>query len=469
MRILLVLITVVLAGCASHLQTLDWYQPAGSEFIGPVAETDSGKTGYSLLDRQLLSTTSDACKLAGSSIDPSDMDDSAKNVQARWIRLNCRFWQSRPRALAVFLDGTGNTKKDQTNVWRLYTLAYARALQGDPVVPYYDRGVGTNFQRFTGSVFGNGLEENVRQAYRFLIAAYRPGDKIYLFGFSRGAFTARTLNGLVEYAGLPVFNEARGPVDAELLKREYGRLFEQTTGLFRQYTELDKGEANFSGRLAQKLKLYEQAQGMEVNRVIVEAIGVFDTVPAFGFWRNDDPDDHRLELYARRGYHAMAIDEQRNDFRLVRFGIPRARNQTLKEVWFAGAHADVGGGYYPILARRQPAPMPCGSAIGLEGVALHWMLKQFADDRLFAMDNLPAGDSRGKLHDELFDGSFSAIYSAAGIYRRQPNEKDFVHRSAIDRYEAGELPCRNVHREPDGIYRPVNLGETPAFNFRIEG
>lgn len=75
---------------------------------------------------------------------------------------------------------------------------------------------------------------------------------------------------------------------------------------------------------------------------MVKVIGVFDTVPAVGTNLKEEPDEHRLELYAERGYHAMSLDEQRASFRLLRFGLQQSKSQVLEEVWFAGVHADVG-------------------------------------------------------------------------------------------------------------------------------
>jgi len=110
-----------------------------------------------------------------------------------------------PKKIAIFTDGTANTKDDQTNVYRLYELTTQQARTTPGVVTYYDRGVGNFGTKLSGGAVGLGLSRNVRQAYRCLADHYRPGDQIYLFGFSRGAYTARVLGGLIHFMGVLEF------------------------------------------------------------------------------------------------------------------------------------------------------------------------------------------------------------------------------------------------------------------------
>src|SRR5437867_5462888 len=111
--------------------------------------------------------------------------------------------QGTRKRLAVFLDGTWNKPESNTNVWRLYLMLADRGEDGVPQKQYYDAGVGTYwFDRISGGWFGYGLSENIRSAYRWLIEHYNPGDEIFIFGFSRGAFTARSLTGVIARCGL---------------------------------------------------------------------------------------------------------------------------------------------------------------------------------------------------------------------------------------------------------------------------
>lgn len=102
------------------------------------------------------------------------------------------------KRLALFLDGTWNAVGDNTNVWRLKSLCSETSADGLPHVTYYDVGV----NGFLGGTFGKGLSENVAEAYKWLMDQYNPEDEIFIFGFSRGAYTARSLAGFIAKYGL---------------------------------------------------------------------------------------------------------------------------------------------------------------------------------------------------------------------------------------------------------------------------
>jgi uncharacterized protein (DUF2235 family) len=107
------------------------------------------------------------------------------------------------KRIAVFLDGTWNTVNDNTNVWRLKSLLAPIAADGLQQVSYYHKGVGTTFgSRWVGGMFGRGLNDEIIRAYEWLIDNYNLGDELFIFGFSRGAYTARSLSGLISKCGL---------------------------------------------------------------------------------------------------------------------------------------------------------------------------------------------------------------------------------------------------------------------------
>ena len=107
------------------------------------------------------------------------------------------------KRIAVFLDGTWNTVNDNTNVWRLKSLLAGTGAGGLPQISYYHKGVGTTFgSRLRGGMFGYGLNDEIIRAYEWLIDNYNPGDELFIFGFSRGAYTARSLSGLISKCGL---------------------------------------------------------------------------------------------------------------------------------------------------------------------------------------------------------------------------------------------------------------------------
>lgn len=458
------LMSSLLAGCAAN--------PRGPEPT-PNADTSRGQT---LQLAKEPDQGGPSCIPDGQvDLRNTDPDDSYEQVTARWKQLACRYKATQGRKLLVFLDGTANNKQSSTNIWRLYDLALKAADHGQPVIPYYDRGVGNDKRsQVTGNLFGSGVSLNVRQAYRFLAQAYRPGDQIYLFGFSRGAFTARSLNGFIEFAGL---------LDAEALGADWGdrmpaftgltRLHREANHLYEIYFSRDTGSARFEPTLRKHLQDYEKQHGLPVRPVTVEAIGVFDTVPAAGLLRDEEPDDHRIGLYARRGYHAMSLDEQRDDFRLQRFFAPLRDGQRLQEVWFAGVHADVGGGYgAPALSGcpLDPNLPKAQQPIGLEATPLRWMLGNFTADRIFADAPWPQKCLDGRLHDEFLDsvGLRQRVFRLAGLNRRHPVVGDTVDGSVLCRMQITLAEgVRHCEREPEGHYRPANLGDDPRRLFKV--
>ncbi len=141
----------------------------------------------------------------------------------------------------VFIDGTGQTGEDinkATNIWKLYRRAVTNA-QTQPIIPFYHEGIGTSWWNYIrGQTTGNGIDRHIRKAYQFLVETYQPGDKIFIFGFSRGAYTARALNGMIEFVGL-------------LDKRSVGKLNTDKiiNKLFDFYHQTNDGIPEFEKRL----------------------------------------------------------------------------------------------------------------------------------------------------------------------------------------------------------------------------
>lgn len=241
--------------------------------------------------------------------------------------------------LIVCCDGTWNLadQPSKTNVTKVALAVRPRA-DGVEQRVYYGRGVGTRrWERMRGGAFGMGLSRNVMDAYRFLVEAYEPGDQLYLFGFSRGAFTARSLAGLVRNSGI--------------LRREDAHRIKEAWALYRDRAEKPNGTA---------AALFRRAYAHETE---IRFIGVWDTVGTLGIpvprprWlkpvvalvnRRWAFHDTELSSWVKAACHALAIDEQRTPFIPTlwhqKSGAAEA-GQELKQVWFAGVHSDVGGGY----------------------------------------------------------------------------------------------------------------------------
>jgi uncharacterized protein (DUF2235 family) len=234
-----------------------------------------------------------------------------------------------PKQIVICCDGTGNEFGDQnSNVIKLYqTLA-----RDQNQIAYYHPGVGTMGSRnaltgfgkwwtkVVGLAFGYGISDNVADAYLFLMRRYQPGDQVYVFGFSRGAYTARAFCGMLHIVGLlSEDNEALIPYAIRMLKGN----------------KIDfKVAADFKKTFSRECKPH--------------FVGVWDTVSSVGWVYNavkfpfttatKNPD-----LSVVR--HAISIDEHRAFFRQNLFGAPHDPSQDVQEVWFAGVHSDVGGSY----------------------------------------------------------------------------------------------------------------------------
>lgn len=286
------------------------------------------------------------------------------------VKVRNRTLAMRPggKRIALFLDGTWNTVRDNTNVWRLRALCAEKSADGARQIVYYDQGVGTrSSEKLRGGMFGYGLDSNVIAAYRWLIENYSPGDDVFVFGFSRGAFTARSLTGLIAKCGLlqpgaPLSVEQvfRRYIDSKILRPIYQLQFEQ-----RELRRRLKwgGSATDEPRIF-PLSREEQWLLTYSQRISIEFTGVFDTVGSLGvpfgnFWFSSKRFQFhhtRLSNLYRRTFQALAIDEHRRHFPPAiwtkftpqqigaQARIPRFQ-PLVEQRWFMGAHANVGGGY----------------------------------------------------------------------------------------------------------------------------
>jgi hypothetical protein len=241
--------------------------------------------------------------------------------------------------LALFLDGTWNAADSPnplTNVVRLRDLVDPLWTDGTTIEKqriYYDEGVGTagHLDRLIGGATGAGLDDNVRQAYRFLSQFYEPGCEIYIFGFSRGAFAARSLAGYVGAAGL-LTRENCSP-DLERRTWEYYR-----TPPKERYPSEQQSLSRFTHQ-----------------NVRIACLGVFDTVGALGIpgklfetWNRSRYAFHdtKLSSIVDHALHAVAVDEKRGPFGASLWAFPDHKNFTsVEQVWFPGVHSNIGGGY----------------------------------------------------------------------------------------------------------------------------
>ena len=291
------------------------------------------------------------------------------------------------KRLVVCCDGTWATPEMEspTNVVRLARAVLPRDANDRLQVVYYDEGVGTHgpIDKFVGGAMGAGLDFNVRQAYRFLASNYEEDDEIYLFGFSRGAYTVRSLAGMIGLAGM------------------LGR--HQLTSVHEAY-ELYRDEKDPAGPGATK---FRECYRTKVPRLTL--LGCWDTVGAMGIpdklpgirldalfnkryrWVNRD-----LGAHVDHALHAMSIDERRKEFRPTPMNNVTA-GQTLEQVWFPGDHGSVGGGEH----HKEP----------LSRTALEWMVESMASLGLGLAIDTRFEELLPRDHNAYFSPNRSPIYS----------------------------------------------------------
>ncbi len=259
-----------------------------------------------------------------------------------------------PKNIVICCDGTGIEFGDHnSNVVKLYATLI---IDGSRQVGYYHPGVGTMgaptahnkiseaWTTLIGLAFGSGLLANVGDAYRFLMNTYADGDQVYLFGFSRGAYTARAVAGLLHMFGLLCRgNEGLIPY----IIRMYARKTRNAGGMTNTFDVAARFKATFC------------------RNCPVHFVGVWDTVSSVGWiwsplklpYTAQNPD-------MANGRHAISIDERRCYFRNNLWG-PTLAGQDVKQVWFAGDHSDIGGSYAELES-------------GLSNISLEWMLCEAA-------------------------------------------------------------------------------------------
>jgi hypothetical protein len=257
------------------------------------------------------------------------------------------------KRIILLSDGTGNSasKVWKSNVWRVFE---SLDLRGNEQVAFYDDGVGTSSFKplaILGGVFGWGLKRNVLDIYKFLCLNYKEGDQIFAFGFSRGAFTIRVLIGLVLSQNL-----VTGATDAEVYgnakmayrayRRERFHTILRIEALFRIIR--DAVLYIFGAR-------YDKAKNTQVKQI--EFLGLWDTVAAYGLPLDEmargvsqwilplELPNRKFDTRIQRACHALSLDDERTTFHPVLWNEKGVPAGVLTQVWFAGVHSNVGGGY----------------------------------------------------------------------------------------------------------------------------
>lgn len=331
-----------------------------------------------------------------------------------------------------------------TNVVRFHNALLEGEAGGAEQRRYYHPGIGTEevlwLERVWAGMTGAGLSRNVKSAYRWLAANYEDGDEIFLLGFSRGAFTVRNLSGLISHQGLP-----RTP-DWALVESAYRDS--------RRKTKREVDERLF-------------------RRPRIHFLGVWDTVGALGIPPEFDwlplwltflqPRFHDTELSpaVTHAYHALAIDEMRRTFSPTLWTASSPSNREVIQMWFAGVHADVGGGY---------------REIELSDITLEWMMDRAESAGAVFHDHMRIqvrGEYRGVLHDSrlgVFRNSFVQPRRLPNLF--DPEETgpvgQQVHLSVLNRIgrpPISQAPYRETFRLDPGKTREVPVYAKEKWNW----
>ncbi len=432
------------------------------------------------------------------------------------------------KSLVLCFDGTWNSLKSNTNVSRLYSEIADASSGCTSQQKFYDEGVGTHWNdRIRGGAFGEGLDRNIRLGYAWLATTcqfegdphlpasvgaarlampppdpadpprkgngdlvgtpphssgreFLTGSDIYLLGFSRGAFTARSLGGLIAYLGIPAIDPSDAATkDGALADHpsitQAWKLYEaRPIAKDRRAVKDGNADASTLARVQAHDAEVDAYRALATTRypVRLHFVGVWDTVGALGipnasWW----PKSSRYEFHdtclseaIRHAFHAMAIDEHRLEYTATLWKQAAKTTETVRQRWFPGAHADVGGGYEDDLLQAAPLLWLAARAsdCGLE----------FVDDRKVSGDGKSSMSTRATpaafeligteymspVHDsyaEFLGGAYKIIQALpwmhGPVYRRMLVDADGVNQ------EIDESAFRKWKADPE--YRPLNLGQ----------
>lgn len=335
------------------------------------------------------------------------------------------------KRIIICCDGTWNSPKkidkehSVTNVVKIRRAIKAEGSDKMSQLPYYDEGVGASgswYKRIYEGATGSGISKNILQAYKFLIDNYEPGDKLFLFGFSRGAFTVRSLAGLIRNSGI--------------LQKDSAAMIDKAYELYKSRDLSTHPDA------IQPILFRKSFAVQDITPV--RFIGVWDTVGSLGnplFVNNvlskyslsirmNNFHDTDLSSTVDYAYQALAIDEKRRNFKpTVWRKQEKSGDQVLEQVWFVGVHSNIGGGYKSTV---------------LSDIALRWMADKAASLGL-GLEDIPTVPYKLVEPDKSWKGFYRLIPKYYRPIGRLRDGNESLDDSVMKRLEA------------ESDYRPKNL------------
>lgn len=320
------------------------------------------------------------------------------------------------KRIAYCADGTWDTSTSHTNVYKLFKALSVTSDQ----MPFYDDGVGASgnpIVKLVGGAFGTGLWQKIKDGYTKISQVYEAGDQVFIFGFSRGAFTARSLAGMIAACGLPTQN-----FNDDLVNTAFDAYRDKVN----RADKLKKlANFNMANPRISMVGVWDTVGSLGIPA----AIGAIDPI-AYGFL------DTSLHPSIQNAYQALAMDEKRAQFPPTLWQGPIADGQTLEQVWFTGAHSDVGGG--------EPDDLPGTTA--LSDITLGWMMSKASalglqfDPAAFALYTMPC----------VPELALDKFHESWKIFCGFPRRRSIDHSASI----ANSVAIRCTE---DSSWRPQNL------------
>jgi len=324
--------------------------------------------------------------------------------------------------IVVFSDGTGQEggKGANTNIYKLFNMIEDRTARQ---ISFYDAGLGTGLRKVSGNISGVGISKNIRECYTFIFENYEAGDQIYLFGFSRGAATVRSLTSFIHYFG--IIPKSR----PELIKKAY-KIYK------------------IENEAKRKKKAAEFVSRHHTMWTRIKFLGCYDTVAALGLpikalsvLINMIPgmqhkfQNFKLNETVENAYQALAIDDERKTFHPILWDAEGLPYQAIRQVWFCGMHTDVGGGY---------------DEQELSDIPFAWM-KQMAVNHgllIYPSNSVSVhGDVNGFMHNSRGKGWTKIYRKKQRSWDITRMDKPIIHKSVL-------LRNKNVSNKAEPSYRP---------------
>jgi len=320
--------------------------------------------------------------------------------------------------IVICFDGTGNEySENNTNVVHVFESI----VRNENQVAFYDPGVGTfsflgrtlgkKIGKVLGMAFGAGLQQNIEDGYEYLMNRYNPGDKIFLFGFSRGAFTARALAGMLYNFGI--------------LQKGSKNLIQYVSKMYNKMSisRIPQTKSIKSFQNTKNPDIISSFKQTFCHECKPHFIGVWDTVGSLGLFWGKKFFDVKLNGDTKFAYQAMAIDEKRKKFPVSLWDENRKEaGQVIEQVWFAGVHSDVGGSY---------------EVRDLSDISFSWMMDKASDCGLELKSNwkdVLNPEAGGKIHN-----SRKGFWKLWRSVDRHIAEGSKIHNSVFERIQSREL------------------------------